>query len=152
MEKKFCVKKRVYVDSLGFSIGRRRVSGLLFQSLTVLLFPFVTQAKRTKTKRSIPLHDLIDEKDTLAQAMKYCHDAHSSPFRTNKEAFCYNCAKYNVCPPADGDCKPLGVGVLENEKVAPCQIFKAKKVAKKGWCLSWQPRNPNRKSLKSRSA
>ncbi len=82
---------------------------------------------------------LIDEKDTLASAMQYKHDASKvGPMRSDKKANCANCAKYNVCMDGDADCKPLSKADLKKSDVAPCQIFKGKLVKAEGWCLSWQ--------------
>lgn len=83
--------------------------------------------------------NLLDPNDTLAKAMQYKHDANQvGPMRADKKAFCYNCSKYNVCMDGDKECKPLSAADLAKATAAPCQIFKAKVVAKDGWCLSWQ--------------
>ena len=82
--------------------------------------------------------NLISENDTLAKAMQYKHDATQAKLRTNKKAVCNNCAKYNLCMDGDKTCKPLSAKALKKAEAAPCQIFKEKVVAGKGWCLSWQ--------------
>lgn len=83
--------------------------------------------------------NMLDPKDTLASAMQYVPDASkASAVRTDKKAFCHNCAKYNVCMDGDSSCKPLSAAELKKAKAAPCQIFKGKLVSKDGWCLSWQ--------------
>jgi hypothetical protein len=97
------------------------------------------KAKKDKSPAAGKGKNLIDENDSLAKAMQYKHDAAQAPaMRTNKKAFCYNCSKYNVCMSGDDACKPLSKADLAKADAAPCQIFKAKLVAKNGWCLSWQ--------------
>ena len=120
---------------------KRRNSLKLISALPlVAAFPSLATAKGSapaKAKKS----NLIDEKDTLASAMQYKHDASKAPaMRTNKKAFCHNCAKYNKCMEGDKECKPLSEKELKTATEAPCQIFTGKNVAKEGWCLSWQPK------------
>lgn len=103
-----------------------------------LFFQFFFLTGKVQARKTEKNLNFIDERDTLARAMQYCHDAgKASVARTNKGAFCYNCSKYNLCMDGDTNCKPLKTRVLKRSKGAPCQIFKAKYVAKKGWCLSW---------------
>ena len=89
-------------------------------------------------KKAKASDNLISEEDTLAKAMQYKHDATNAGLRTDKKAICANCAKYNLCMDGDTSCKPLDAKALKTASAAPCQIFKAKLVAKEGWCLSWQ--------------
>lgn len=105
-----------------------------------VLFSFFINPKKAGAKKTKPIN-LLDEKDTLAQAMKYHHDAGKAAIRTDKKAFCHNCSKYNVCMEGDKSCKPLTAKALSQAKAAPCQIFKAKFVAMKGWCLSWEAKS-----------
>lgn len=82
---------------------------------------------------------MLDENDPMGKAMQYKADASkASNLRTDKKAFCHNCAKYNVCMDGDTDCKPLDAKALKTANAAPCQIFKGSLVTKEGWCLSWQ--------------
>lgn len=77
----------------------------------------------------------LGEAEPLAKAMQYVADASkASAARTDKTANCGNCAKYNLCAPADKTCKPAAASATQ----APCEIFAGKSVAKAGWCLSWQ--------------
>lgn len=122
-------------------MNRRKTLKLLSLIPVLASLPIVIEAKQaSKTKpKSQPL---IDEKDTLAKAMQYRHEASKAPaMRTNKKAFCYNCSKYNVCMDGDKACKPLDAKALKAANQAPCQIFKGKDVAKNGWCLSWQAKS-----------
>lgn len=116
----------------------RRTSLKALSSLPLLaLFPNMAQAGKKKSEM-----ELISEKDTLANAMQYKHDASkASKMRSDKKAFCNNCAKYNVCMEGDKDCAPLGKEALKKAGMAPCQIFKGKLVKEKGWCLSWQAKS-----------
>lgn len=125
----------------------RRKSLKLISSLPLLAaFPALAAEKATKeAKKAAPAakakggaKNLIDEKDTLAAAMQYKHDASKAgPIRSDKKAFCSNCVKYNVCMDGDKTCKPLKKADLAKSDAAPCQIFKGKVVKSKGWCLSW---------------
>lgn len=131
---------------------KRRQSLKLLSTLPLLVaFPATSLAKQSEKSDTKAKADkksekaagtpanLIDEKDSLASAMQYKHDASKAPaMRTDKKAFCYNCAKYNVCMDGDKSCKPLSPTELKKAQYAPCQIFSAKVVAKEGWCLSWQ--------------
>lgn len=128
---------------------KRRQSLKLISSLPlVAAFPSVALAKEAAPKADKKTDkkaagkepaNLLSEKDTMANAMQYKHDASkASKMRTNKKAFCDNCAKYNVCMAGDTACKPLKPKELKTATAAPCQIFKAKVVKGKGWCLSWQ--------------
>ena len=112
---------------------------LKFKGLFVfgLFFSFFAKKESAQAKGIRELK-LIDEQDTLAKAMGYRHLADKASLRTNKEAYCYNCSKYNLCIKGDRDCKILSSKRLKEETEAPCQIFKGKTVAKMGWCLSWQ--------------
>ena len=84
---------------------------------------------------------MLPESNPLAKAMQYREDASKAPaMRTNKKAFCYNCAKYNLCMEGDKECKVLPKKDLAKAKAAPCQIFKGGNVTREGWCLSWQPK------------
>ncbi len=114
---------------------KRRESLKLLSALPVVtLFPQLALANKKQSKM-----ELISEKDTLASAMQYKHDASkASNMRSDKKAFCHNCAKYNVCMEGDSSCAPLGKEALKKADMAPCQIFQGKLVKKKGWCLSWQ--------------
>jgi hypothetical protein len=117
---------------------RRQTLKILSTLPIVAAFPSVAFAGKgaTAKKGGMPL---IDEKDTLASAMQYKHDAsQAGPVRTDKKANCMNCAKYNVCMDGDTSCKPLSKADLAKATQGPCQIFKGKAVAAKGWCLSWQ--------------
>jgi hypothetical protein len=76
----------------------------------------------------------LGEAEPLAKAMQYVADASkASAARTDKKANCENCAKFNICAPADKTCKPAAKTAAQ----APCEIFAGKSVAKAGWCLSW---------------
>ena len=125
-------------------MNRRQSIKLLSALPLIAAFPATAFSKekpkaKAKAAESKGPKNLIDEKDSLASAMQYRHDASKAPaMRTNKKADCNNCAKYNVCMDGDKDCKPLSAKELKGAKYAPCQIFKGKVVAGKGWCLSWQ--------------
>lgn len=71
--------------------------------------------------------------DPLAAAMKYNADASKAPERTDKTAFCHNCAKFNKCSPADSACKPGD----KKAAYAPCELFSGKTVSRDGWCVAW---------------
>lgn len=121
-------------------MDRRDALKLISSLPLVATFPALANAapEAAKTAGKAPAN-LIDENDTLAKAMQYKHDAAKAPaMRTDKKAFCYNCAKYNVCMDGDKSCKPLDSKSLASAEYAPCQIFNGKVVAKNGWCLSWQ--------------
>ena len=110
---------------------RRQFIGRLSAiSLTSLIPSFLF----AKDKKAAAPADLIKLDNPLAKAMQYKHDAAKAPVRSDKKAFCYNCAKYNVCNSTDKACKPKG----KDAEYAPCSIFPKKLVAKNGWCLSWQ--------------
>lgn len=116
-------------------MNRRTTLKLLSALPLAAALPSVALAKDEKAKKA----NLIDENNPLAKAMQYKHDASKAPaMRTNKKAFCYNCAKYNKCMDGDTSCKPLDAKTLKTANAAPCQIFKEALVAKDGWCLSWQ--------------
>ena len=74
--------------------------------------------------------------DPLAKAMQYVEDGNkASPARTDKKAFCNNCAKFAKCPaPAPAGC----VAGKKTDKRAACEIFQGKHVNRNGWCMSWQ--------------
>jgi len=116
----------------------RRKSLKLISALPLLAaFPSVVFAEAKKAAAKVM--SLIDEKDALASALQYKHDASKvGPMRSDKKAFCDNCSKYNVCMDGDTSCKPLSAAALKKADVAPCSIFKGKTVKAKGWCLSWQ--------------
>lgn len=76
----------------------------------------------------------LSESDPVAAPLKYKADANQAgPMRTNKTAFCHNCAKFNKCSAADKACKPEKKGA----NYAPCELFAGKTVSKDGWCLVW---------------
>ena len=80
-----------------------------------------------------PPADALPESDPLGNAMKYKADASKAgPERTNKKAFCNNCAKFNKCAPG-ATCKT----VAKSAAYAPCEIFAGKEVSRNGWCMSW---------------
>ncbi len=115
-----------------------RVTSTIFLAIQ---FTFLN-LKESKAEKSAKDNNLIDEQDTMAKALKYHHDAAKAPaIRTNKKAFCYNCAKYNLCMDGDTGCKTLTAKALEKAQAAPCQLFKGKNVTRAGWCLSWQARS-----------
>ena len=116
-------------------MDRRKSLKLISALPLIAAFPSTALGKAKKAAG----RGLISEKDPLASAMQYKHDASKvGPMRTNKKAFCDNCAKYNVCMDGDQGCKPLSAAALKKADKAPCQIFKGKDVKAKGWCLSWQ--------------
>lgn len=123
---------------------KRRQSLKVLSSLPLLaLFPSMALSadKKAAAPKAAPKKaagNLIDEKDTLASAMQYKHDATKIAMRTDKKAICLNCAKYNLCMDGDKECKPLSAADLKKADAAPCQIFKGKTVKAAGWCLSWQ--------------
>lgn len=125
---------------------KRRQSLKILSTLPLLAsFPglaFAKEEAKKEAKKAVTKGlPLIDEKDTLASAMQYKHDASKvGPMRSNAKAFCNNCAKYNVCMDGDKACKVLSAKDLKTATQAPCQIFKAKSVKGEGWCLSWAPK------------
>jgi len=123
-------------------MNRRNALKVLSALPLVTSLPALAQMSDPKKPAPAPAakaNNMLDENDTLAKAMQYKADAAKAPaMRTNKQAFCYNCAKYNICMTGDTACKPLDKAALAKADAAPCQIFKAKLVAKSGWCLSWQ--------------
>jgi hypothetical protein len=78
----------------------------------------------------------MSPEDPLGKAMKYVEDASKAdPMRTDKTAFCHNCAKFAKCPtPAVQGCVPG----KKTDKRAACEIFQGKHVNRNGWCMSWQ--------------
>ncbi len=125
---------------------KRRQNLKFLSSLPLLaVFPSVVLADPKKSGNNPPPGKdktggapLLDPNDTLAKAMQYKHEASKvGPMRTDKKAFCNNCAKYNLCMAGDKACKPLSAAALKTADAAPCQIFKGQ-VKAKGWCLSWQ--------------
>ncbi|MEM7501209.1 MAG: high-potential iron-sulfur protein [Pseudomonadota bacterium] len=80
---------------------------------------------RASTASSEELPEL-EETDPTAVALKYVHDATTvgSSLRS-EDRYCYNCALY--------------AGTAEEEWAA-CSIFPGKRVAGKGWCSVWAPR------------
>jgi len=70
----------------------------------------------------------VEESDSMAQAMKYTHDATTvdAASRANPAAdqTCANCA---LVQGEDG------------QEWRPCQIFPGKVVAAAGWCSVWAP-------------
>ena len=67
--------------------------------------------------------------DSMAQAMKYTHDASSvDPASRNNPAPEQNCANCALIQGNDGDAW------------RPCQIFPGKAVAAAGWCSVWAPK------------
>ena len=71
----------------------------------------------------------VEESDSMAQAMKYTHDASTvdSASRANSAAD-QNCANCALVQGADGDAW------------RPCQIFPGKVVNADGWCNVWAPK------------
>ena len=71
----------------------------------------------------------VEESDSMAQAMKYTHDASTvdASARANpaSEQTCNNCA---LVQGEDG------------QEWRPCQIFPGKVVSAKGWCSVWAPK------------
>ncbi len=121
-------------------MNRRHSLKLISALPLIAALPSAAFAEANKGAKKGNTGNMLDENDTLAKAMQYKADASKAPaMRTNKKAFCYNCSKYNVCMAGDKTCKPLDKAALAKADAAPCQIFKAKLVAKNGWCLSWQP-------------
>lgn len=118
----------------------RRKSLKLISALPLLAaFPSIALAEAKKVAKAVK-GKLIDEKDPLAGAMQYKHDASKvGSMRSDKKAFCDNCDKYNKCMPATKSCKPLSAAALKKAGMGPCSIFAAGDVKAKGWCLSWQP-------------
>ncbi|MEM7646613.1 MAG: high-potential iron-sulfur protein [Pseudomonadota bacterium] len=120
----------------------RRQSLKLLSSMPLLAaMPSVAlgEAKPAAKGKADGKMKMISEQDTLPKAMKYVADVKNAPpMRTNKKAFCWNCAKYNKCMTGDKACKEIPKKDLAKATAAPCQIFKGGNVAKDGWCLSWQ--------------
>lgn len=115
---------------------RRQVVGFISTLSLASLIPSFLFAKAKKaTKEAAQPKNLLKLDDPIGKAMQYKHIASKAPVRTDKKAFCYNCAKYNVCAPGD-KCKP--VADVNKAAYAPCSVFAKKVVAKEGWCLSWQ--------------
>jgi hypothetical protein len=75
------------------------------------------------TRPSLAQEELTED-DPVAQALSYYKDAtQADPAkRTNAEAFCHNCNRYQA---------------KEGEEMAPCAIFPGKLVHANGWCASW---------------
>ncbi|MCB0379245.1 MAG: high-potential iron-sulfur protein [Bdellovibrionales bacterium] len=125
-------------------MNRRKMMKLLGLTPVVAALPSLAMAEKKADKKEAKKAagkpaNVLGEDEPLAKAMQYKHDASKAPaMRTNKKAFCHNCAKYNVCSPADKACKPLSADKVKTEAHGPCQIFPNKVVAKEGWCLSWQ--------------
>lgn len=68
----------------------------------------------------------LEEDDPTAVALQYVHDATTvDASRRSEDRFCYNCA--------------LFAGAADDEWAA-CSIFPGKRVAGKGWCSVWAPR------------
>lgn len=101
-------------------------AALLTPAITLL--PNIAFAKDAKAPANA-----LTPADSLASAMKYNTDATKAPERTDKKAFCHNCAKFNKCSTADTSCKPAE----KNAAYAPCELFSGKAVAKDGWCVAW---------------
>lgn len=114
---------------------RRQILGFISAlSLTSLIPSFLFAKGEKATKGAAQPANLLKLDDPMGKAMQYKHVASKAPVRTDKKAFCYNCAKYNVCAAGDKACKPAA----KDAAYAPCSIFAKKVVAKDGWCLSWQ--------------
>ena len=71
----------------------------------------------------------VDENGPMAKALSYVHDATTvDAAKRPSNRFCNNCALY--------------AGGSEAEW-ADCSIFPGKKVAGKGWCSAWAPKQDN---------
>jgi hypothetical protein len=117
---------------------RSLLKGLLLAPLALVIPRLALSADPAPTAKPAAAGakpaNALAETDPLANAMKYKEDAaKAAPFRTDKTAFCSNCAKYNKCSPADNTCKPGS----KTAAYAPCEVFAGKTVAKGGWCMSW---------------
>lgn len=97
--------------------GRRR-----FIRLTVVGFAVAPVATALFCQTAQAEESLL-ESDPAAKAVKYRADAVSSPDRKDPAAVCDNCALFT----------PKG-----DDGRGTCELFKAKLVAAKGWCTSWE--------------
>jgi len=103
---------------------KRRNTLKLLSTLPLLFLPTSIFAQGDKKKNELPNKQqapksLLDENDTLAKALHYKHDANkASALRTDKNTFCYNCSKYNVCMKDDKNCKVLDSKTLQTAEYA----------------------------------
>lgn len=117
---------------------RRRVLQSLLLSPLALILPRLAFADKQGAAPAAAAagaaFPALTSEDPLGKAMKYVADASKADaMRTDKKAFCSNCAKYAKCSPADTACKPGPKTAASNV----CEIFAGKSVAKNGWCMSW---------------
>ncbi len=107
---------------------------LLKSTLLIPVGMLLSRISFANTAKAAAPANALSESDAMAVPLKYKADANQAgPMRTNKEAFCYTCAKFNKCAAADKACKPE----KKDAAYAPCEIFAGKTVSKDGWCLVW---------------
>jgi len=71
----------------------------------------------------------VDENGPMAKALNYVHNAKTADAAKRASGhFCYNCALY---------------AGSQDDEWADCSIFPGKKVAGKGWCSAWAPKQDN---------
>ncbi len=111
-------------------INIRRRGFLKISSLAAAAFALASRAgtslAQTKAQDKKGALPQLDEKDPMAQALGYIHDA----TKVDKAKFkqyaagqtCVNCQQYQGKP---------------SDAWAPCTIFPGKQVAGKGWCSVW---------------